>query len=82
VFSCVKYACEKNTSQGEKRIDRDMRKAHKGCKETQTRITAMTSKYAEIIARRKAEREADEDQPLRFKLVRTVDGGVSLRRAA
>jgi hypothetical protein len=48
--------------------------------ETQTRITAMTNKYAEIIARRKAEREADEDQPLRFKLVRTVDGGVSLRR--
>ena len=42
----------------------------------------MTNKYAEIIARRKAEREADEDQPLRFKLVRTVDGGVSLRRAA
>jgi hypothetical protein len=41
----------------------------------------MTNKYAEIIARRKAERESDDDKPLRFKLVRTVDGGVSLRRA-
>jgi hypothetical protein len=39
------------------------------------------SKYAEIIARRKAERAADEDKPLRFKLVKTVDGGTTLLRA-
>jgi hypothetical protein len=38
-------------------------------------------KYAEIIARRKAEREADQDdKPVRFKMVRTIDGGIALVR--
>jgi len=41
----------------------------------------MTNKYAEIIARRKAERAAEDDQPVRFKLVKTVDGGTALVRA-
>jgi len=41
----------------------------------------MTSKYAEIIARRKADREAEnDDKPLRFKLVKTADGGTTLIR--
>lgn len=41
----------------------------------------MTNKYAEIIARRKADRETQtDDKPLRFKLVKTVDGGTTLIR--
>jgi hypothetical protein len=41
----------------------------------------MTDKYAEIIARRKADREAEsEDKPLRFKMVKTADGGTTLVR--
>jgi hypothetical protein len=41
----------------------------------------MTNKYAEIIARRKADREAKNgDKPLRFKLVKTADGGTTLVR--
>jgi hypothetical protein len=40
----------------------------------------VTNKYAEIIARRKAERAQDDDQPLRFKMVRNPDGGVYLVR--
>ena len=41
-----------------------------------------TSKYAEIIARRKAERaqDQDDDQPLRFKAFRNADGGIYLVR--
>jgi hypothetical protein len=40
-----------------------------------------TSKYAEIIARRKAERaHDDDDQPLRFKAYRNADGGIYLVR--
>jgi hypothetical protein len=46
-----------------------------------TNMTNVT-KYAEIIARRKAERAADEDdKPVRFKLVKTVDGGTAVVRA-
>jgi hypothetical protein len=39
------------------------------------------SKYSEIIARRKVERENEDDKPLRFKVVKTVDGGTTLIRA-
>ena len=35
----------------------------------------------EISHRRKADRAQDDDQPLRFKMVRTVDGGAALATA-
>jgi len=39
-------------------------------------------KYAEIIAKRKAERAMEnEDKPIRFKLVKTVDGGICVVKA-
>ena len=44
-------------------------------------MTDKPSKYAEIIARRKADRAQDDDQPLRLKMVRTVDGGTALVKA-
>ena len=41
-----------------------------------------TRKYDEIIAKRKIERESeDDDAPIRFKMIRTVDGGVALVKA-
>lgn len=47
-------------------------------------MIAESSKYAEIIARRKAGRAnddtAEDEYPLRFKAVRTVDGGIALIR--
>ena len=44
-------------------------------------MAATATKYAEIIARRKAERAQDDDKPLRFKMVKTVDGGTALVKA-
>jgi hypothetical protein len=40
------------------------------------------SKYAESIAGRKADRAQDDDQPMRFKMVRNADGGIYLVRKA
>ena len=45
-------------------------------------MTDTANKYAEIIARRKAERaQYEDDKPMRFKMVKTVDGGTCVVRA-
>lgn len=45
-------------------------------------MTTTENKYAEIIARRKAERAQEEsDKPMRFKMVKTVDGGTCVVKA-